>query len=190
MFMVTAFFSSIVIGFAQLTADRVQANQKLAFEIAVLAVLPDLYDPDSSLHEIFQKNVTPPNEELAGACTLEKDGQIQGYALPIVGPGFWAPIKGIIGIAADKKTITAIAFYQQNETPGLGGQILTSKFRDQFNGVIMSISDKPIRLMPVGSMLGEGDVHAVTGATQTSIRLEKIINDALENWQDKLGITK
>jgi hypothetical protein len=34
-------------------------------------------------------------------------------------------------------------------------------------------------------VLGKSDVHAITGATQTSIRLEKIINDALINWLSK-----
>ena len=33
MFLVTTIFSSIVIGFTQFTANRVEANQKLSFEI-------------------------------------------------------------------------------------------------------------------------------------------------------------
>jgi hypothetical protein len=34
--------------------------------------------------------------------------------------------------------------------------------------------------------LGVSDVHAVTGATQTSTRLEKILNDALKKWRAEL----
>jgi len=42
MFCVTAFFSSIVIGLTRLTSDRVEANETLAFERAVLSVLPEV----------------------------------------------------------------------------------------------------------------------------------------------------
>ena len=45
MFVATAFFSTIIIGFAEATRARVEANEKLAFEQAVLTVLPDLYNP-------------------------------------------------------------------------------------------------------------------------------------------------
>ena len=44
MFVVTAFFSSIVIGFSRLTEKRVEANTTLAFEKAVLSVLPGMLD--------------------------------------------------------------------------------------------------------------------------------------------------
>jgi len=113
---------------------------------------------------------------------LKANGQIVAYALPISGQGFWAPIKGVIGIKADRQTITGIAFYEQNETPGLGAQITKDVFKNQFNGKIISSTEKPINMKRPGDELAKSDVHAITGATQTSTRLEKIINEALKNW--------
>lgn len=185
MFVVTACFSSIVIGFSQFTSARVRANQYLAFEKAVLTVLPGLLEEDESrsqLHRKYVERVGEPDERSAGACTLKEAGEIMAYALPISGQGFWAPIKGVIGIKADKKTITGIAFYEQNETPGLGAQITTSSFTSQFEDKVISSDDKPLNLKRPGDELGVSDVHAVTGATQTSTRLEKIINDSLKKW--------
>jgi Na+-transporting NADH:ubiquinone oxidoreductase subunit C len=190
MFVTTAFFSSIVIGFTQLTNEKVKANERLAFEKAVISVLPGLYREEmnnSELHRTFTEQVTGPDELSAGAYTLRQNGKIVAYALPISGQGFWAPIKGIIGIEADKKTITAIAFYQQNETPGLGAEIAKPAFREQFKGKVISVGDKPLSIKRPGSELGANDVHAVTGATQTSTRLEKIINSALINWRQQLN---
>ena len=190
MFVTTAFFSSIVIGFTQLTSEKVKANEKLSFERAVLSVLPGLYREEMNnleLHRTFTEQVTEPDELSAGAYTLRQNGKIVAYALPIEGQGFWAPIKGVIGIKADKKTITAIAFYQQNETPGLGAEIAKPVFRDQFKGKVISIGDKPLNIKRPGTELGDSDVHAVTGATQTSTRLEKIINSALTNWRQQLN---
>jgi Na+-transporting NADH:ubiquinone oxidoreductase subunit C len=189
MFLVTTLFSSIVIGFTQFTADRVEANQKLSFEKAVLTVLPGLYDENLSrleLHRRFTDEVTKPDKSTGGTFTLIKNGVIEAYALPISGQGFWAPIKGIIGIEADRKIITAIAFYQQNETPGLGAEIAKPEFRNQFKGKVILTGEKPLSIKRPGDELDKSSVHAVTGATQTSTRLEKIINDALKDWKEQI----
>jgi len=191
MFAGTAFFSSIVIGLTQTTSERVAANEKLTFEKAVLAVLPGLYDENDKvsgleLHKRFTEKVTAPDELSGGAYTLRDSGKITAYAVPLTGRGFWAPIKGIIGIEADKKTITAIAIYQQNETPGLGAEIAKSEFTNQFKGKVMLMGEKPLSIARPGAQLDQSSVHAVTGATQTSTRLEVIINNGLKEWQQKL----
>ncbi|MBN1393182.1 MAG: FMN-binding protein [Sedimentisphaerales bacterium] len=191
MFVVTAFFSSFVIGFTAFTGERVKANETLAFEKAMLAVLPGLYDENEKisglqLHRRFEEKVSPSDEYSGGAYTLKQSGKIIAYALPISGQGFWAPIKGFIGIEADRKTITGISIYQQNETPGLGAEISKPEFRNQFKGKVVLIGDKPLNIARPGTKLDQSSVHAVTGATQTSTRLEIIINNALNQWQQSM----
>ncbi|HUV63574.1 MAG TPA: FMN-binding protein [Sedimentisphaerales bacterium] len=190
MFCVTAFFSTVVIGFTRLTSERVEANQRLALEGAVLAVLPGVQDETLSnpeLHRRFTESVGLPDESSGGAYTLKEDGRVAAYAVPIEGRGFWAPIKGMIGVKADKKTITGIAFYEQSETPGLGAEIAKSSFRDQFRNKEISSQDKPLIMRRPGETLGRSEVHAVTGATQTSTRLEGIINAGLKQWQTQMA---
>jgi Na+-transporting NADH:ubiquinone oxidoreductase subunit C len=188
MFLVTAFFSTIVIGFTQFTLERVYANQRLAFETAVYMVMPTIDPPMNSqdVHVTFSV-LNKPDESSGGAYYLKKTkGEIKAYALPFEGQGFWAPIKGVIGIEGDKKTITGIYFYEQNETPGLGAEIAKEAFRGQFIGKTLAEKDKALNIKRPGDELGPSDVHAVTGATQTSIRLEKIINTAIEEWLKQL----
>jgi Na+-transporting NADH:ubiquinone oxidoreductase subunit C len=190
MFLATAFFSSVVIGFTNVTRRRVEANAALAFEKAVVAVFPQLHEPGLSaleVHRRFTEQVTEPNPTSAGAYTFQENGQVAGYALPVAGQGFWAPIKGIIGIAADRKTVTGIAIYEQNETPGLGGEIAQPPFQQQFKGKTLASGDKLLAFRRPGEDLSQNEVHAVTGATQTSVRFEGIINEALKTWQVKLG---
>jgi Na+-transporting NADH:ubiquinone oxidoreductase subunit C len=188
MFCVTALFSSIVIGLTRVTSERVEANQKLALERAVLSVLPKVEVEAmsrSEIHEAFIESINEPDDSSAGAYTAKRDGQIIAYVLPISGRGFWAPIKGVIGIKTDKKTITGIAFYEQNETPGLGAEIAKAPFRNQFEGKVISSTADPINFRRPGATLGDNEVHAVTGATQTSSRLEIIINTELKKWRDQ-----
>jgi Na+-transporting NADH:ubiquinone oxidoreductase subunit C len=188
MFCITAFFSSIVIGLTSLTSDRVEANETLAFERAVLSVLPDI-DVEkmtrAKIHNTFVEMMTEPDGSLGGVYTVKKDNGIVAYVLPISGQGFWAPIKGVMGIEPDKKTITGIAFYEQNETPGLGAEIVKTPFRSQFRGKVVSPDGEPMNIKRPGALLGDSEVHAVTGATQTSDRLEIIINTALKQWRNQ-----
>jgi Na+-transporting NADH:ubiquinone oxidoreductase subunit C len=189
MFIVTAAFSSVVIGFAMKTENLVEANAQLALEKAVLQVLPKLYNEGVSrleLHRAFTEQVTAPSEESGGAYVFKKDGQIQAYAVPFSGKGFWALIKGVIGVKADGKTVTGIAFYEQSETPGLGAEIAQPPFKNQFPDRILAEKGSQLKMKRPGEPLGENEYHAISGATQTCTRLETIINDALSQWRDKM----
>ena len=189
MFVVTAVLSAAVIGFSQYTREVVQANQQRNFEIAVLKVLPGMYDPDLSaveLHQKFVEQIDEPTEQTAGAYSLRKNGEVEAYALPIEGQGFWAPIKAVIGIKSNTQTITGLVIYEQRETPGLGAEVAKKEFTEQFEDLELSIDNKPISFTRSGEELQQGQVHAVTGATQTSTRLEKIINDSLNQWRNKI----
>ncbi len=185
MFVVTAFFSSVLIGFSRLTRDRVQANQQLAFEKAVVQVFPEIQaKSNAAIHQIFTEQF----EQRVAAdghvfYVYLQDGEIAGYAVPVEGKGFWDTIKGIIGVAPDHETITALAFYEQKETPGLGARIAEPDFCDQFIGRKIASGAKPIGIRSVGETLKENQVHAITGATQTCVRLEKLVNDDLTQWR-------
>lgn len=191
MFIITAVLSAVVIGFAQFTDERVKANQTLAFEIAVLKVLPDMYNENLNsveLHNMFIEKVKSPTDKTAGAYYVEKNQRLDCYILPVEGQGFWAPIKAVIGIKPDKKNVTGFAVYEQKETPGLGAEVAAEKFCGQFKGLELAKEKKKlIYFKRPGSPLEKYDVHAVTGATQTSTRLEKIINDGLIEWQKKVN---
>lgn len=192
MFVVTAAFSSVVIGLSAMTRERVQANARQALEAAVLRALPvegtgtqPLRGPE--IHQRFTELVRPPDDSSGGAYTIKKDGQIIAYAVPFEGKGFWATIRGIIGVAADKRTVTGIAFYEQSETPGLGAEITKPAFRNQFKDKTFAQDERPIAMRRPGATLGENDVYAVTGATQTSVRVESMINQAVRDWRAKVG---
>ena len=191
MFVLTAFFSAILIGFARLTRGRVEANEQLNFERAVVQSFPNIqFKNDLEVHQIFVDNFE--KDEQTGAYKYTKDGQLAGYAIPFSGQGFWDDIEGVIGIAADKRTIRGVDFYEQNETPGLGARIDEDEFRKQFVGKTLEDTDEPIGIVPAAQTPGDNEVHAVTGATQTSVRLETLMNQDIRTWLDAMqneGVT-
>jgi len=182
MFVVTAVFSSVLIGFAQMTRPRVLANERLAFERATLEAFPEITVPPSpQIHSLFN-TLFEKSEDAAGAYVYRKDGRLVGYAVPVAGKGFWAPIRGVVGVSADLTMITGISFYDQNETPGLGARIVEPSFRGQFEGLRVGAIEKPIGIRPVSEALRDNEVHALTGATQTCVRLDVLINERLSEW--------
>ena len=183
MFVVTACFSSVLIGFAKLTEDRVRANEQLMFERAVLEAFPDDIEvpPTAQINQRFNELFEKP-DDAAGAYIYLKDGQPAGYAVPVAGKGFWAPIRGIVGVSKDLTTVLGISFYDQNETPGLGARITETDFREQFEGLTVGKIEKPIGVRPPSVSLSDNEVHAISGATQTCVRLEVLINEDLSAW--------
>lgn len=187
MFLITAFCSALLISLSKGTSGRVEANQQLAFEKAVLAVFPEItYQTDQEAHRIFKEHFEK-SPQAEGVYVYRRDGAVAGYALTVSGKGFWAPISGIVGIAPDGRTMTGIAFYDQSETPGLGARIIEPEFTRQFEGLVLGPPSQPVDMRPPGTPLSEGQVHAISGATQTCVRLEKIINEDVSAWLKTMG---
>jgi Na+-transporting NADH:ubiquinone oxidoreductase subunit C len=186
MFAVTLFFSAVLIAFGAFTRQRVEDNERIAFERAVLEALPLTLPARMSppeIHRLYLEYIQNATDATGGALRYIKDDSLIAYALPLDGPGFWAPIKGVIGITADKQTITGVAFYEQNETPGLGGEITKPTFREQFEGKRLSSTGVPLEMRLQTEPLDESSVHAITGATQTSTRLADFMNEQLQMWR-------
>ena len=184
MFIITAVLSAILLGLSDYTRDRIELNAKLAFESATLEAL-GLSEGKSQneIHEIFAAQIS----ETDGYYTYKDNGQLKAYAVPVSGKGFWADIKGIIGVAADKKTVIGISFYEQSETPGLGAEIVKPAFRNQFpDKVLDSSNNMPLEIKSFGSENTDSQVAAITGATQTCTRLNRFMNENLKEWLTKV----
>ena len=107
------------------------------------------------------------------------DGELPVYlvndsitVIPMHGKGLWGPIWGYFAIAADGKTVVGVTFDHKSETPGLGGEITTEKFQEQFGGKQIR---KNGQLVPI-------EFDAITGATKTSNGVKDMIDKTLEQY--------
>ncbi len=137
------------------------------------------------LVEIFNANV---RKESQGKQTIyvyspqQVKGKQEAIAVLFSGPGLWGPIKGFLALESDRKTIRGITFYEQEETPGLGGEIVSDWFRNQFAGkLIVDQAGKPgIIIGTSGGKAGQNQVDAITGATMTCDKVEAMLNAVIE----------
>lgn len=66
---------------------------------------------------------------------LVKDGDnVKSIILPVSGYGLWSTLYGFLSLEPDGQTIQSINFYDQAETPGLGGEVVNPKWRALWKG--------------------------------------------------------
>lgn len=189
MFAVSLVFMSLVAGIYVLNAERIELNEQIKLQGIILRVLQVPVPPDAekeTLVRIFSQRVTTVAEDGKTLYVARnEDGAVTGYAFPLYGPGFWGSIRGMMAVDPELKTVLGIAFYSHSETPGLGGRITEAWFQDQFKGKPLMAPEPGgnyFELRPPGTADQPNEVDAVTGATETSRRLEVFLNRNLKEY--------
>ncbi|GAB1402844.1 MAG: NADH:ubiquinone reductase (Na(+)-transporting) subunit C [Lentimicrobiaceae bacterium] len=136
-------------------------------------------------------------EKLAGKTTQEpvyplfvcqKDNDTL-YIIPVYGTGLWGPIWGNIALKSDLNTIVGATYGHKGETPGLGAEIATSEFADQFidktifnnNGQFVSVAVVKGGVAGSNVEISHG-VDAISGGTITSVGVDNMIEHSIENY--------
>lgn len=117
---------------------------------------------------------------------FEKEGVGTKYVVPVYGGGMWGPIWGFLAFNSDKNTIYGATFDHASETPGLGAEIASIHFQEQFPQ--KSIFDESGQFTSISLIKGgakKGDLHAVdaiSGGTVTSGKLTETLRNCLEDY--------
>ncbi|MCT4623309.1 MAG: NADH:ubiquinone reductase (Na(+)-transporting) subunit C [Schleiferiaceae bacterium] len=113
----------------------------------------------------------------------EKDGS-KYYIIPLRGKGLWGPIWGFLSLESDGKTVFGATFGHKGETPGLGAEITTPMFVDQFKGKTLDEADFTINVVKPGKgMNPNSDVDGISGGTITSVGVNDMIKDCLNSYK-------
>lgn len=126
------------------------------------------------------------------------------YVLPISGQGLWDAINGYICVEQNANTVLGTTWYDQNETPGLGGNIALPDWQKQFYGKVIfqknaegqtDFSRAPIGITVVKTTVKDelGDspkakssVDGISGATITANGVSEAYRTSLEEYRDFL----
>ena len=167
------------------TESRKEANaraEEVRNILSVLDVPSDDGAPTDELLAVFDASVT--EEELGGRAFYSYDHPEKGLlrAVRFEGPGLWGPVEGFLCFEEDMRTISAVSFYKHEETPGLGGEISTTAFTGQFEGLASAGADGSPGIRVVGDGAdGPNEVDAISGATMTSDKVEDMLNRVIED---------
>ena len=109
---------------------------------------------------------------------------VDQYVLPIRGYGLWSTLRGFISLDKDLRTIRGLTFYEHKETPGLGGEVDSKKFKEQWPGKFAFDESGEIIIevlkgsVPPNDPGADHKIDGLSGATITT----KGIDNMLQYW--------
>lgn len=125
------------------------------------------------------------DEQLFPLFIINKDGN-KYYVIPVRGKGLWGPIWGYIALQEDMNTMYGASFGHKGETPGLGAEINTPMFQDQFEGkTIFDESGNFVSVKVIKGGAAPNNMHgvdAISGGTVTSNGVTNMLHSTLENY--------
>ncbi len=110
----------------------------------------------------------------------EVNGQTK-YVIPLSGAGLWGPIWGYVGLDDNKDTVYGVYFSHASETPGLGAEITTAKFKDEFLGKqVMKNGEVALAVEKFGKVTDPTcQVDGISGGTITSLGVSTMIKECM-----------
>lgn len=151
---------------------------------------PEQYDQRKAAKDPAQNLSIDADKDIASIKTkakiakvyLVKDGDnIDSIILPVHGYGLWSTMYGFLALEADGQTVKSINFYDQAETPGLGGEVVNPNWRALWNGKkVYNEAGEPVLHLVKGvvdsSKPGsEYKVDGLAGATLTSLGVSNLV---------------
>ncbi len=131
---------------------------------------------------------------------LVKNGDtIVSIILPMHGYGLWSTMYGFLAVEADGQTVKSINFYDQAETPGLGGEVVNPSWRALWKGKKVYNDSGEVKLGLIKGVVdtsrpgAEYDVDGLAGATLTSLGVSNLVkywmsNQGFSTYLDKVRI--
>ena len=175
---------------SQVLSPRQQANVLLDQQKQILVALNQDYsetDP-AALYQRLVVDTLDVNGAPVFVANIEGETK---FVLKLHGAGLWGGIGGYLALDADKNTIFGVNFNHESETPGLGAEIVTEKFRHQFNGKHIKNAKGEVVSVAVlkSGKLAEGQeqVDAISGATITSTGVSDMLLSNLGEYADFLN---
>ena len=157
---------------------------------------PAKFNQSMALKDPQQSVALEANEDPAGIkrrsnvveIYLIKDEQqkIQEIVLPVYGNGLWSMMYAFVALDTDGRTIKGITYYDQGETPGLGGEIENPNWRAQFIGkrVVDDNGQPALRVMKGAAP--QGDLYAVDGLSGATLTANGV-QHSFNFWMGEMG---
>ena len=196
---ISGIFTAAIMSLHKATGSVVERNE-LLYEQKGIIELFGLADVDASpagkVLEIYERQIVelPPVTDPQTGATFavlagydgppQAGGTLKGYAFQVSGTGFWANISGWLAVTPDLEQIVGITFLAHQETPGLGGRLTETQFRDQFVGLNITPPEPGEPYLYVGGPRREKRwVDSITGATGTSKAVERFVNQDIASFR-------
>lgn len=143
--------------------------------------------------DIAKENAKNPEARELPVYVCEVDGAPK-YVFSMRGTGLWGPIWGYLCMDADLNTVYGSYFSHAGETPGLGAEISTLPFQNQFVGKkILNAQGEfvSIAVVKVGkTAVGRDYVDGISGGTITSSAVDKMLKESVSQYTNYIKLNR
>ena len=206
MVIIVAFLLAFVSSSLKATQNK---NVEMDTKKQILAALNirGVADPDAEYSKYVQdmlmnEDGTRTENTGAFATGYEKEGkennrlhvfvaEIDGakkYVFPVYGTGLWGAIWGYVALIEDKNTVYGTYFSHASETPGLGAEIATEHFQNEFKGKnVMDGNAIGLDVVKNGKVeKPEFQVDGISGGTITSVAVGQMLKSCMGHYTNFL----
>ena len=116
----------------------------------------------------------------------DEQGKVSSVILPVHGYGLWSTMYAFLALDPDLNTIQSLVYYDQAETPGLGGEVENSKWKALWTGKQLFDAKGELAISVTKNPQVASTIHgvdALSGATLTS----NGVQNSLVFWLGKEG---
>ncbi len=112
--------------------------------------------------------------------------QVQELVLPVYGKGLWSMMYAFVALQPDGRTVKGITYYDQGETPGLGGEIENPAWRSKWVGKqLLDETGKPAIHLAKGGA-NPNDPHGVDGLSGATLTANGV-QHSFDFWLGDMG---
>jgi Na+-transporting NADH:ubiquinone oxidoreductase subunit C len=110
---------------------------------------------------------------------VTREGRLEQVVLAIEGLGMWGTVYGFLAVDRDGNTVRGLTYYDQKETPGLGGEIANPKWQALWRGRRVYDDNWEARITVIKGNAGPAEqdplrVDGLSGATVTSNAITRL----------------
>ncbi|QSX36282.1 Na(+)-translocating NADH-quinone reductase subunit C [Shewanella sedimentimangrovi] len=113
-------------------------------------------------------------------------GKLTSVILPVHGYGLWSTMYAFLALEPDMNTVQGLVYYDQAETPGLGGEVQNPKWKALWQGKKLFDEQGKVAITVTKNPATAATIHgvdALSGATLTS----NGVQHSLDFWLGKEG---
>ena len=92
-------------------------------------------------------------------------------------------MRGFLAVKPDFQTVEGIVFYDQAETPGLGAEVKSKLFTDEWPGKQLYTDNGEVQIRVIKNADDDHSISALSGATITS----NGVTNAMKYWMGPAG---
>ncbi|MFQ3197625.1 MAG: Na+-transporting NADH:ubiquinone oxidoreductase subunit C [Paraglaciecola sp.] len=142
-------------------------------------------DPDRSIKPVPDTAGILRRPNVASVYLVKNPaGEVTRIVLPVHGSGLWNLMYGMLAIDNDGNTVRELIYYDQKETPGLGGEVQNPEWQAKWDGKkLFKNGDVAIDVTKGADANDPYEIDALSGATLTS----NGVQNTLDYWLGENG---